>query len=99
MSNSLNDPELGLGLGLVKHHVILRVHVTCRPMLKFPELPSQWYATMVSSSSANVKRPVPFTPKRPLSVASNEPPNKVPRSTTPSILSSARKFKATLTAE
>ncbi|EGO19218.1 hypothetical protein SERLADRAFT_453721 [Serpula lacrymans var. lacrymans S7.9] len=50
--------------------------------------------TSSSSSTTKLTRSVPFTPKRPLSSASE-----LPRATTPSALNSIKKFKATVSSE
>ncbi|OSX59774.1 hypothetical protein POSPLADRAFT_1048250 [Postia placenta MAD-698-R-SB12] len=54
-----------------------------------------------SSSSSKFTRSVPFTPKRPFSASSDDLTNtgRIPRSTTPSLLGSAKKFKAALSTE
>ncbi|KAL4073263.1 P-loop containing nucleoside triphosphate hydrolase protein [Scleroderma yunnanense] len=49
-----------------------------------------------SNAISKLARAVPFTPKRPLSVSSS---TEIPRSTTPSILGTAKKYKAVLSAE
>ncbi|KAI9058464.1 kinesin-domain-containing protein [Trametes sanguinea] len=60
-------------------------------------------STSSSSSSATTSklvRPVPFTPKRPTSAAlSSDDLSRLPRSTTPSLLGSAKKYKAPLSSE
>ncbi|KAH9851824.1 kinesin-domain-containing protein [Lenzites betulinus] len=53
-----------------------------------------------SATSSKLVRPVPFTPKRLLSATSStDDLSRLPRSTTPSMLGSARKYKAALSAE
>ncbi|KZT73855.1 kinesin-domain-containing protein [Daedalea quercina L-15889] len=58
---------------------------------------------MATSNSSKLVRPVPFTPKRPhfISISSEDHPTtgRIPRSTTPSLLGSAKKFKAALSTE
>ncbi|CDO76078.1 hypothetical protein BN946_scf184649.g4 [Trametes cinnabarina] len=53
-----------------------------------------------SSMTGKLVRPVPFTPKRPLSTThSPDDLSRLPRSTTPSLLGSAKKYKAPLSTE
>ncbi|KAI0916998.1 hypothetical protein AcV5_007588 [Taiwanofungus camphoratus] len=60
---------------------------------------------MPSSTSNKLVRPVPFTPKRPLSTHSSSSSDdlgsttRLPRSATPSLLNSAKKFKAAISSE
>ncbi|TFY63510.1 hypothetical protein EVJ58_g3221 [Rhodofomes roseus] len=57
-------------------------------------------ATSSSNSTSRLTRPVPYTPKRPHSVSTEDlSTGRIPRSTTPSLLSSAKKFKAALSTE
>ncbi|PSR70949.1 hypothetical protein PHLCEN_2v13171 [Hermanssonia centrifuga] len=52
-------------------------------------------------TTSRLARAVPFTPKRPLSVTSSNDDTlpRLPRSTTPSVLNSTKKYKASLSAE
>ncbi|KAI0667610.1 kinesin-domain-containing protein [Trametes maxima] len=53
-----------------------------------------------SATTSKLVRPAPFTPKRPLSTSyTSDDPTRLPRSTTPSLLGSAKKYKATLSSE
>ncbi|KAI0632210.1 kinesin-domain-containing protein [Trametes polyzona] len=57
---------------------------------------------MSSASTSKLARPAPFTPKRPLSAAnfsSDGDASRLPRSTTPSMLGSTKKYKAPLSTE
>ena len=52
------------------------------------------------SSTSKLARPVPFTPKRNLSLATgDDDTSRLPRSTTPSLLGSAKRYKAPLSTE
>ena len=61
--------------------------------------------SMSTPSASKLARPVPFTPKRKLSLAPDDPSlsdSRLPRSTTPStpsLLSSSKKYKAPLSTE
>ncbi|KAH9891735.1 kinesin-domain-containing protein [Cubamyces lactineus] len=52
-----------------------------------------------SATTSKLSRPVPFTPKRPLSAHLSDDGSRLPRSTTPSLLGSAKKYKAPLSTE
>ncbi|KAI0372260.1 kinesin-domain-containing protein [Pilatotrama ljubarskyi] len=53
-----------------------------------------------SATTSKLVRPAPFTPKRPLSAThSSDDLTRLPRSTTPSVLGSAKKYKAALSTE
>ncbi|KAI0356411.1 kinesin-domain-containing protein [Trametes cingulata] len=53
-----------------------------------------------SATTSKLVRPVPFTPKRPVSATlSSDDLTRLPRSTTPSVLGSAKKYKAALSTE
>ncbi|KAI0657337.1 kinesin-domain-containing protein [Cubamyces menziesii] len=53
-----------------------------------------------SATTSKLSRPVPFTPKRPLSATHlSDDGSRLPRSTTPSLLGSAKKYKAPLSSE
>ena len=55
---------------------------------------------MSSTSASKLARPVPFTPKRNLSIATGDDEgSRLPRSMTPSLLSSAKRYKAPLSSE
>ncbi|OBZ68777.1 Kinesin-related protein 11 [Grifola frondosa] len=57
-------------------------------------------ASSTSSLKGKLVRPVPFTPKRPLSTTTTaDDLTRLPRLSTPSILGSAKKFKAALSSE
>lgn len=54
------------------------------------------------SSTSKLARPIPFTPKRNLSLATGDDESsssRLPRSTTPSLLGSAKRYKAPLSSE
>ncbi|KAI0731971.1 kinesin-domain-containing protein [Fomitopsis betulina] len=60
-------------------------------------------ATSNSNPTSRLARPVPFTPKRPHSISLSSEDHtstgRIPRTTTPSLLGSAKKFKAALSTE
>ena len=52
------------------------------------------------SSTSKIARPAPFTPKRTLSLATgDDSDSRLPRSTTPSLLGNAKRYKAPLSSE
>ncbi|CAL1712669.1 unnamed protein product [Somion occarium] len=53
----------------------------------------------VPPTPSRLARPVPFTPKRPLSSASIDDSTRLSRATTPSALNSTKKFKASISSE
>ncbi|KAH9924668.1 kinesin-domain-containing protein [Epithele typhae] len=53
----------------------------------------------MSSSTSKIARPAPFTPKRNLSLAGGDDDSRLPRSTTPSLLNTTKKYKAPLSVE